>query len=690
MPRRATANRRKPSPDKARTLTKRDAARRIAELRDEIRHHDYLYYVLDRPEISDEAYDRLFTELLRLEERFPELVTRDSPTQRVGGEPRKDLPTVAHTAPMRSLEATRQAGDVENFLRRVRRVTGDQTRFLLQPKLDGASIELVYEDTVLVRAATRGDGRRGEDVTDNVRTIPAVPLRLRAEDRRPPEFLAVRGEVLMHRSAFESLNRRLLESGEEAFANPRNAAAGSLRQLDPRITAERSLDFVAYEVLAVRGAAFERDAEVLRALQDWGFRTPEPVEEATAAKAIFDYHAHLEARRDALGYEIDGIVIKVDRLDQRERIGTTPRHPRWALAYKFEPRREITRVRDIVVQVGRTGLITPVALLEPVEVGGVVVSRATLHNREEIRRHDIRPGDRVRIHRAGDVIPEVVERIEEPGQRRGKPFAFPRQCPSCGTPLEHDGPLTRCPNRFGCPAQLRERIRHFASRDAMDIRGLGRATAEALVDYRLVQELDDLYALHPEDVARLPHFSTRSAKALVDAIQRRKHVDLRRFIIALGIPGVGESAARDLAEHFGSLARLRHASIDELRQVPGIGPALARALHEFLADERHQRAIDALLRQGIEVTGPATPSGRVLADRRFVFTGRLERFTREEAEDLVESLGGEATSSVSRNTDYVVVGQEPGRKAEEAREKGVQVLDEDAFVDLVRGAGANV
>lgn len=678
-----------PSPAEVRSLPKRDAARRIAALRDEIRHHDYLYYVLDRPEISDEEYDRLFTALLRLEARFPDLVTPDSPTQRVGGEPAKEFRTLEHEAPMVSLEATREKDDVARFVRRVHREAAG-ARFILEPKLDGASVELVYENGVLARAVTRGDGRRGEDVTANVKTIPAAPLRLRLDGRRPPRLLAVRGEVIMHTDAFEQLNRRLLENGEEAFANPRNAAAGSLRQLDPRITAQRSLDLIAYELLAARGVSFERDEQVLRAFREWGLRVPDPARPAGRLDEILRYHADLERRRDTLGYEIDGIVIKVDRLDLRRKLGATARHPRWALAYKFEPRREITRVRDIIVQVGRTGLVTPVALLDPVEVGGVTIARATLHNREEIRRRDIRPGDRVRIHRAGDVIPEVVERIEEPGRRRGRRFAFPERCPACGAKLEVRGPLTRCPNRFGCPAQLRERIRHFASRDAMDIGGIGRATAEALVDYGLVRDLDDLYELRPDDVARLPHFAARSARKLVDAIRRAKRVELQRFLFALGIPGVGESAARDLARHFRTLGAIRHASRDALRRAPGIGPALAAAVHDFFADERHQRAIDALLAKGIEIVPPKAPEGRGLAGRSFVLTGRLKRLTRGEAERLVESLGGEARTSVSRRTDYVVAGEAPGRKREEALEKGVRILDEDAFLRLLRRAGADV
>ncbi len=679
-----------PTQAEIRSLSKKQAARVIRSLRDHIRHHDYLYYVLDRPEISDAEYDRLFDALRRLESRFPDLVTPDSPTQRVAGEPKHEFPTVRHAAQMMSLEATREKDDVAGFLRRLEREAGSPPKLLLEPKLDGASIELVYRNGALVRAATRGDGVRGEDVTDNVRTISAVPLRLRDDERPAPRSIALRGEVLMHSDAFEALNKRLLQEGKEPFANPRNAAAGSLRQLDPRITAERELDVVVYEMLAADGVEFETDTELLEACNDWGLRTPDPTESATTLDEIQAYHERLGSSREALGYEIDGIVLKVDDYALRERLGASTRNPRWALAFKFEPRRQVTRIRDIIVQVGRTGLITPVALLDPVEVGGVVVARATLHNRAELQRRDVRVGDLVRIQRAGDVIPEVGERIPERGRRRGRPFRFPKRCPSCDTPLEASGPLTRCPNHLGCPAQLRERIRHFASREAMDIAGLGESTAEALVDRGLVRRLADLYELSPEDVARLPHHGERSAKKLVDAIHRARRVELSRFLIALGIPGVGPANARDLARHFRTLDALRRATLDRLRRAPGVGPALAESVHDFFAERKNQQAIDALLDAGVRVVAEAShPDGR-LAGKRFVFTGRLERFTRDEARDLVESLGARAGESVSGNTDYVVAGEDPGSKLDEARDQGVRILDESEFVRLVRRAGGDV
>ncbi|HXG52824.1 MAG TPA: NAD-dependent DNA ligase LigA [candidate division Zixibacteria bacterium] len=669
----------------------RAEARDYAErLRREIRRHDYLYYVKDRPEISDEEYDRLFDQLKRIEERFPDLVTPDSPTQRVGGKPLEQFRIVEHTAPMLSLDATREESEVRRFDERMRRSLGGKVRYLLEEKFDGASVELVYENGVLARALTRGDGLRGEEVTENVKTIRSVPLRLHGEHRAPPALLAVRGEILMRISAFEALNRRLLEAGNEPFANPRNAAAGSLRQLDPRVTAQRRLDAVVYEVMAVEGTRFAADSEALRAFEDWGLPTPGRVFEVFTVDEILERHAELARERDRLPYEIDGVVIKLDDLSARARLGSTAHHPRWAIAYKFAPRGERTRIEGIAVQVGRTGILTPVALMRPVEVGGVTISRATLHNREEVERKDVRTGDLVRIQRAGDVIPEVVERIPEPGLRRAPPFKMPSKCPACGSRVIERGPYTLCPNRFGCPAQLKGRIRHFASKRAFDIEGLGEETVSALVDRGLVREPADLFRLKKEDLLKVERFAERSAAKLADAIRNSRRVDLARFLYALGIPEVGAAVARDLADHFRSLDRLRRARRDELEAVPGIGPAMSEAIYEFFADRRNQRTIDALLEAGVQIAEAKKPSKGPLSGKTFVFTGSLDRFSRSEAQKLVESLGGEAASSVSRRVDYVVVGSEPGRKFDEARSKGVKTLTEAEFIALLRDAGAAV
>jgi DNA ligase (NAD+) len=491
-------------------------------------------------------------------------------------------------------------------------------------------------------------------------------------------------------SAFEAVNRKLLETGNEPFANPRNAAAGSLRQLDPRITAERPLDIVVYEVMAVEGERFSTDSQALKSLEAWGLPTPKKIFTASTVSEIVKRHAQLAEERDRLSYEIDGVVIKLDDLGARDKLGSTTHHPRWAIAYKFAPRGEQTRIEQIAIQVGRTGVLTPVALMRPVEVGGVTISRATLHNREEVQRKDIRPADLVRIQRAGDVIPEVVERIAEPGRQREPPFKMPSKCPACGSQVVERGPYIVCPNHFACPAQLKGRIRHFASREGLDIEGLGEETVSALIDHGLVRGLADLYRLKKDDLLRLEGFAERSAEKLVGAIQKRRRVELGRFLYALGIPEVGAAVARDLAQEFRSLQSVRRASREELEKVSGIGPKMSQAIFEFFSDKRNQKAIDALLDAGLQIIETKGPQKQPLSGTTFVFTGSLERFSRNEAQRLVESFGGNAASSVSSQTDYVVAGSEPGKKLEQAKSKGVKTLSEKQFVELVREAGANV
>ena len=662
----------------------------IDNLRREIRRHDYLYYVKDRPEISDEEYDRLFDALKHLEARFPDLTTPDSPTQRVGAKPQEEFRVVNHTAPMLSLDATREEDEVRRFDERTRKSLNGKVRYLLEEKFDGASVELVYEGGALARAVTRGDGQRGEDITENTKTIRSVPLKLAGEDRKPPKLLAVRGEVIMKIPAFEALNRKLLAAGNEPFANPRNAAAGSLRQLDPRVTAERPLEVVVYEVMALEGVRFASDSQALKALEDWGLPTPRRVLEVSTVSEIVERHVRLAEERDRLPYEIDGVVIKLDDLGARDKLGSTAHHPRWAIAYKFAPRGEETRIEQIAIQVGRTGVLTPVALMHPVEVGGVTISRATLHNRDEVQRKDIRVGDWVRIQRAGDVIPEVVERIPEPRRKREPPFKMPSKCPACGSQVVEHGPYTICPNRFACPAQLKGQLKHFASKRALDIEGLGEETVSALVDRKLVRDLTDLFRLKKDDLLRLEGFAERSAAKLVDAIQKSRRVELGRFLYSLGIPEVGGAVARDLAQHFRNLESLRRGNPEELEKVSGIGPRMSDAICEFFRDKRSQRAIDALLEAGLEIIEMKRSQAQPLKGKTFVFTGSLDRFSRSEAEKLIESLGGQAASSVSRQTDYVVVGSEPGNKLDRAKSEGVKTLSENRFVDLLREAGAKV
>lgn len=666
----------------------REAARaRIEELRNTIRHNDYLYYVLDQPEISDTEYDHLFRQLVALEEAYPDLVTPDSPTLRVGAPPREGFTQVSHLAPMLSLESVNEEADVRRFDERLRRtLADDRISYVLEPKLDGLSLELVYEDGVLQRAATRGDGRVGEEVTPNVRTIRSVPLKLRRGSRGIPARVSIRGEALMPVQAFERLNARLTEEDKPAFANPRNAAAGSIRQLDPSITAERTLDLFAYEVLWVEGAELATHTETLEALENWGFKVSPGWMTSETVEGALKFHDDLESRRDKLEWEIDGVVLKLDDLAARGQLGATAHHPRWALAYKFEPRREVSEILDIVVQVGRTGKLTPVALLRPVDIGGVTVARASLHNREEVARKDVRVGDRVRIQRAGDVIPDVVERIPQPGVKRRRPFEMPDRCPVCGTPIESRGPLDYCPNSLGCPAQLKGRILHFASRDALDIEGLGERTVEQLVERGLVKDVADVLYLKVEDLQGLEGFAETSASNLARAIHDARTVELWRFLYALGIPEVGTQTARDLAEHFGSLDAILDAREEDLEQVSGVGPKVAEAVNDFLARETTRRVIEKTKKAGLHVTRGEAGGGR-LSGRTFVFTGTLDSMTRSEAEERVRGLGARTSSSVSGNTDYVVVGADPGGKYERARELGVQTLSEREFLELLQEAG---
>ncbi len=656
-----------------------DVLTEVHGLRNEIRRHDHLYHVEASPEISDAEYDRLFRRLKELEERHPEVVTPDSPTQRVGADPREELPTVTHVVPMLSLDSTQEPDEVRRFHDRMVQAAGGTVEYVLEPKLDGVSLELVYVDGLLDRAVTRGNGRQGEGVTENVRTIPSVPLRLREEERRAPSLLSIRGEALIYLSAFEALNQRLVEAGEEPFANPRNAAAGAVRQLDSRVTARRPLDFLAFDVLEAEGMSFRTDMEGVEALRAWGFRLPDGIELASAAEGILEYHGRFQERRDGLDYEIDGVVVKVNDLELRRDLGSTSHHPRWALAYKFEQRKEVTRVERIAVQVGRTGVLTPVALLRPVDVGGVTVSRASLHNREELARKDVREGDRVRVQRAGDVIPQVVERIEDDGER-GPPFRMPEHCPNCGEAVEHQGPYTRCPNRFGCTAQLKGRLVHFASRHALDIDGLGEETASLLVDRGLVTQPADLFDLKADDLRDLPGFADKSAENLRSAIQRKKGVDLERFLYGLGIPEVGVAVSRDLARHFRELEAIRKADGEELESVPGIGPKVAGQIVSFFQDERVSAAVDSLLERDVRPTPPSGGSEGPLEGKKVVFTGSLNRLTRARAKAIVERAGGTVTSSVSGVTDLVVAGAGAGSKLDRAQELGVEVLDEEAFL----------
>jgi len=653
----------------------------VEALRDAIAHHDHLYYVENAPEIADAAYDRLFHRLEELEAAFSDLRSPNSPTQRVGGAPLDALAEVRHEAPMLSLNAVSDEDEVARFLDRLE----DEARELvLEPKFDGLSVELVYDEGRLVRGATRGDGTIGEEVTANLRTIGAVPLELRGDET--PARVAVRGEVVLAKADFQTLNRGRVERGEEPFANPRNAAAGTLRRLESKAVARVPLDLVAYEILALDGSRGDTHWDDLDRLAAWGFKTDPHNTRARDLDAIADFHGWLLDQRDALDWEIDGVVLKVDDLEARERLGARARSPRWALAWKFPPRAEVTTLEDIVVQVGTSGILTPVALLAPVDVGGVTVSRATLHNEGEVHRKDVRVGDTVRIARAGDVIPEVVERVKQPGVERGEPFAMPATCPSCGTEVVREGAHVRCPAGLACPAQLRGRLVHYGARDALDIEGLGERTAAQLVDRGLVRDLADLYALSAADLEGLEGFAETSARALVAAIQGVKAPPLDRFLHALAIRHVGRRVARVLAGAFADLDALRGASREALEAVEDIGPATAASVHDFLHDPANRDVLERLAAAGVRPKPVEGEAAAALDGLTVVFTGALADFTRAEARAEVERRGGRVTDSVSDRTDYVVVGAGPGAKRDEAAGEGVRILDEGGFKRLLAGA----
>ena len=667
-----------------------DARAESERLRQELRRHSYLYHVETRPEIGDDEYDALFGRLQAIEVAYPELCTPDSPTQRVGAEPQDKFDTVTHAAPMLSLDSTKDPDDVRRFDERMRKALGEGHApvYVLEPKLDGVSIELVYEQGVLTRAVTRGNGREGELVTANMRTIPSVPLRLRTDDRPAPALVALRGEVLMYISDFQEFNALRIESGEEPYASPRNTAAGSVRQLDSRVTASTKLDVMVYDVLTVEGETFRSDTEGVEAIRQWGFKLPERIELAGSVEEILEYHAAFGADRDSLDYEIDGVVIKLNDSSMRAAVGATSHHPRWALAVKFEPRQGITRIDRIYIQVGRTGVLTPVAFLRPVVVGGVTVSRASLHNREELKRKDLREGDTVRVQRAGDVIPQVVEVVEHE-ENRQPPYEMPATCPACGTAAYKEGPRTKCPNRFACPAQLQGRIVHFGSRSALDIEGLGDETATLLVREGMVRNLAELFDLRPGQLVEHEGFAEKSANALVEAIQSQKAPELRRFLIALGVPEVGVTVARDLAQHFGTIEAIRRATAEQLAAVDGIGPKMSEIITTFLGDTRNAAAIDEILKRNVAPVAP-DPLPEELPDAgAAVFTGTIP-IPRGAAEAAWRSVGGRTASSVSKKTDYVVAGDNAGSKLEKAERLGVTVLDFDAFVEKVRTLGGEV
>jgi DNA ligase (NAD+) len=657
-------------------------------LREQINNHNYRYYVLDDPQITDAEYDQLMRRLEELERAHPEIRTPDSPTQRVGAAPSPEFGAVRHRRMMLSLGNAMSAEEMLEFDRRIKRFLRSDidVEYLAEVKLDGLAVELVYENGHLSVGSTRGDGINGEDVTQNIRTIKSIPLRLiKPPAGAIPELVEVRGEVILPLRAFERLNRERIEAGEPPFANPRNAAAGSLRQLDPRITATRPLDIFCHSHGVIQGIKFETQWEFLNGIKQFGLKTNPLSKLCRNVDEIMEYWNALTEQRHELDYDADGVVVKVNSFELQERLGEVSRSPRWAIAYKFKAQQAETKVREINVYVGRIGSLTPVAKLEPVQLAGVTISNASLHNLDEIRRKDVRPGDTVLIERAGDVIPYVV-RVTAPGEPRAPKFQMPQTCPDCGAAVVHeDGEVAYFCVNVNCRARMRESIRHFASKNAVDIDGLGDKLVAQLVSNGLVRELDDLYKLRKSDLLGLERMADKSAQNVLDAINRSREVGLERLINGLGIRHVGEHTARQLAQRFGSLEALMRTSEEELRSVRDIGPEVARSISQYFDEPRNRSAAQRLARE-LRIVAPATPADGhgVLRDRSFVLTGTLATMTREEAEEKILAAGGRVTSSVSRKTDFVVIGVEPGSKVRRANELGVKTLDEHEFVELLK------
>lgn len=686
-----------------------DIRQQIEKLRDEIRYHDYRYYVLNDPVISDGEYDQLMQRLRTLEAQYPELITPDSPTQRVSGQPVEGFETYEHARPMLSLDNSYSEADIREFDRRVRKLAGGRPfNYVAELKIDGVSLALHYVGGMLVRAVTRGDGVRGEVVTENARTIRSIPLRLResalsrlingrtaasrSAGAKPAEALLieVRGEVFLSRSTFLKLNQERAEAGEPLFANPRNATAGTLKLLDPRIVAQRQLDIFCYALWVNNAHPFPTHWEALQWLSAAGFKTNPSNRLCHSLDEVIAHYREFCDRRDELGYEVDGTVVKVNQTALQEEFGATAKAPRWAIAYKFPARQATTQVKDIIVQVGRTGALTPVALLEPVEIGGVTVSRSTLHNEDEIQRLGVKIGDWVLVERSGDVIPKVVKVVESRRTGRERAFVMPEVCPVCGgRVVRPPGEAIRRCLSADCPAKLKAGVKFYAHRTAMNIEGLGEALIEQLVDKKLVRDFADLYHLTKDDLVRLERMGDKSAENLLRQIEASKDRELYRLIYALGIRHVGERTAQVLADHFGSIERLMTASKEELETIPDIGPVVAQSIHDWFSESRNRKVLERLKQAGLRMRHKrkaAVPETK-LAGRQFVLTGRLASLTRDEATRLIESLGGQVRSSVSRKTDYVVVGEDPGSKLDRARELGVRTLTEEEFLALTRGAG---
>jgi len=663
-------------------------AQQVLALREQIRQHDYQYYVLDAPSIPDSEYDRLFRELQSLETSHPALITADSPTQRIGGIALKAFDSVTHRVAMLSLNNAFEEAEVAAFDRRIREALGlEIIEYAVEPKFDGLAITLTYENGVLMQGATRGDGYSGEDVTSNLRTIRAIPARL--HEIKPPSLLEVRGEVLMLKRDFERLNRDQESRGDKIFVNPRNAAAGSLRQLDPKITAMRPLTFFAYGTGATQGVpALATHSAVMDYLQTLRLPVPRERSMVQGQQGLLAYYESIGRLREQLPYDIDGVVYKVNSLRQQDELGFVARAPRWAIAHKFPAQEAVTKVLGIDVQVGRTGAITPVARLQPVFVGGVTITNATLHNEDEVRRKDVRIGDIVSVRRAGDVIPEVVSVLKERRPENAREFVMPQTCPVCGSHIVRleDEAIARCSGGLFCAAQRKQAILHFASRRAMDIEGLGEKLVEQLVEADIVHTLADIYHLSLPVLVNFDRMAEKSAQNIIKALDKSKQTTLARFIYALGIRNVGEATAKDLARYFGNLGALQNADVETLQQVPDVGPIVAESIVVFFAEAHNREVISALMQAGIrwqDSAGKSSASG-VFTGKTLVLTGTMPTLTREHAKDMIEAAGGKVSGSVSKKTDYVVAGADAGGKLTKAQELGVALLDEAGLLALLR------
>jgi len=669
-------------------LDKQKALKRIIELRELINYHNKQYYVYDSPVISDAEFDKLMKELEKLEKEFPEFITPDSPTQRVGGEPLSSFAQVVHRVPMMSLSNAYTKEDLLDFKRRVEEVVGPDVEYVVELKIDGLAVSITYEDGVFTRAATRGDGEVGEDVTQNVKTIKSVPLKLDFPEGKRPKILEVRGEVYLPKEDFKKLNEEREEEGLPLFANPRNAAAGSLRQLDPKITAKRPLNIFLYGIGYYEGIEFTTHFEILKFFEEVGLRVNPYAKLFSNFSDAIDYCMSFIEKRHELPYEIDGMVIKVNSLEMQRKLGNTAKSPRWAVAFKFPAEQKETIIEDIIVRVGRTGVLTPTAILKPVKIAGSTVSKATLHNEDYIKEKDIMIGDTVIIEKAGDIIPEVVRSLKEKRTGKEKEFKMPDTCPECGGKvIRFPGEAAyRCTN-VSCPAQVRRSIEHFVSRDAMDIRGLGPAIVNALLSNGIIKDAADLYYLKREDLLPLERMGEKSVANLLKAIEESKNRPLERLIYALGIPFIGSKAASILAEHYKSIDELMNASFEELIKIPEIGEKMAQSIVAFFKNEGVKKFIEKLKKAGVNTAGEIENKNKdgILKGLSFVVTGTLKNYTRNEVKELIENLGGKVSESVSKKTDYLIVGEEPGSKLKKAQSLGIKIINEEEFLKLING-----